>query len=367
MLPRLRHRTVRRRHHQDRAVHLRRARDHVLDVVRVARAIHVRVVTLRRLVLHVRRVDRDTTRLFFRRVVDRLERPNRDLGIPLRKRHRDRRRQRRLPVVHVTDRPHVHVRLRTVELLLGHRCSFLEPLPDPAGAANLETTFAINAPALVGAHDRIRTGDLVLTKDALCRLSYMGFSARPPLLDTCRPVGGAGNGTRTRDPQLGRLMLYQLSYSRPVTPFVPTSRRGGGEGRIRTFEGISRQIYSLLPLATRVPLRASPHHTFIRDRGHSFAPPGRRLHAGPPVELAKGFEPPTDGLQNRCSTPELRQPARQTADVNRGADRFQGLPPRIIKDADLFGPSGVAGRSRRARRRRRPRRSTTRRSPGAAA
>ena len=25
---------------------------------------------------------------------------------------------------------------------------------------------------------------------------------------------GAGNGTRTRDPQLGKLMLYRLSYSR---------------------------------------------------------------------------------------------------------------------------------------------------------
>ncbi len=27
-------------------------------------------------------------------------------------------------------------------------------------------------------------------------------------------LNGAGNGDRTRDPQLGRLMLYQLSYSR---------------------------------------------------------------------------------------------------------------------------------------------------------
>ncbi len=27
----------------------------------------------------------------------------------------------------------------------------------------------------------------------------------------------AGNGTQTRDPQLGRLMLYQLSYSRNVS------------------------------------------------------------------------------------------------------------------------------------------------------
>jgi hypothetical protein len=36
---------------------------------------------------------------------------------------------------------------------------------------------------------------------------------------------GAEDETRTRDPQLGRLMLYQLSYS----------RISGGGGRIRTF------------------------------------------------------------------------------------------------------------------------------------
>ena len=29
-----------------------------------------------------------------------------------------------------------------------------------------------------------------------------------------RPVDGAENEVRTRDPQLGRLMLYQLSYFR---------------------------------------------------------------------------------------------------------------------------------------------------------
>ncbi len=32
---------------------------------------------------------------------------------------------------------------------------------------------------------------------------------------------GAGNGIRTRDPQLGKLMLYQLSYSRVPTRFLP--------------------------------------------------------------------------------------------------------------------------------------------------
>ena len=42
----LRHRAVGRRHHQDRAVHLGGAGDHVLDVVGVARAVDVGVVPL---------------------------------------------------------------------------------------------------------------------------------------------------------------------------------------------------------------------------------------------------------------------------------------------------------------------------------
>ena len=66
----LRHRAVGRRHHQDRAVHLRRTRDHVLHVVRMARAIDMGVVAVRGLVLDVRRRDRDAARLLFRRLVD---------------------------------------------------------------------------------------------------------------------------------------------------------------------------------------------------------------------------------------------------------------------------------------------------------
>ncbi len=42
----LRHRAVGGGHHQDRAVHLRRAGNHVLDVVGVARAVDVRIVAL---------------------------------------------------------------------------------------------------------------------------------------------------------------------------------------------------------------------------------------------------------------------------------------------------------------------------------
>ncbi len=53
-------------------------------------------------------------------------------------------------------------------------------------------------------------------------------------------------------------MLYQLSYTRE--PDLSGQRRHEhpswhGGGRIRTFVGVRRQIYSLLPLAARAPHR----------------------------------------------------------------------------------------------------------------
>ena len=35
-------------------------------------------------------------------------------------------------------------------------------------------------------------------------------------MELCRSIFGAGNETRTRDPDLGKVVLYQLSYSRVV-------------------------------------------------------------------------------------------------------------------------------------------------------
>src|SRR6185312_1078055 len=108
-------------HHQDRPVHLRRARDHVLHVVGMPRTVHVRVVPLRTLVLHVRRRNRDPPLALLRRLVDLIVR--RHLRQPLlRLNRRDRRRQRRLPVVHMPNRPHVHMRLRPLKFGFGH-CS----------------------------------------------------------------------------------------------------------------------------------------------------------------------------------------------------------------------------------------------------
>ena len=52
----------------------------------------------------------------------------------------------------------------------------------------------------------------------------------------------AEDGAQTRDPQLGRLMLYQLSYFRKFS----------GQRWIRTTEVERQQIYSLPHLATLV-------------------------------------------------------------------------------------------------------------------
>src|SRR3954449_5740790 len=119
VLARLRHRAVRGGDDEDRPVHLGRARDHVLHVVGVARAVDVRVMTVLRLVLDVRRGDRDAALLLLRSVVDLIEaarlspvRLGEDLG--------DRRGQGRLAVVDVTDGADVDVRLVALELLLGH-------------------------------------------------------------------------------------------------------------------------------------------------------------------------------------------------------------------------------------------------------
>jgi hypothetical protein len=67
----------------------------------------------------VRRRNRDPARLLFRRRVDRvvrLELAAKTLRADL----RQRRRQRRLAVVHVTNRAHVHVGLGALELTLCH-------------------------------------------------------------------------------------------------------------------------------------------------------------------------------------------------------------------------------------------------------
>ena len=92
-------------------------------------------------------------------------------------------------------------------------------------------------------------------------LSYIGNLYVCPLV----PVG-AEDEAQTRDPQLGRLMLYQLSYFRKFYC---------GQGQIRTAEAVRQQIYSLPVLTTYLPTQ-------------NFEP-------------LVGFEPTTPRLQITCS------------------------------------------------------------------
>ena len=97
---------------------------------------------------------------------------------------------------------------------------------------------------------------------------------------------GAGNGTRTRDPELGRLALYQLSYSR---------KQKWWRGKDSNLRRHSRQIYSLLPLATREPLLFSLNTApslalSLSQRGPLCIPPPKQSFC---LELAIGFEPTT--------------------------------------------------------------------------
>src|ERR1700720_4023672 len=117
----LRHGTVGRGDHQDRAVHLGGTGDHVLDVVRVTGAVNVRVVPLLGLVLDVRDRDGYAPLLLFLRVVDLVEGSEGvDLGHPVVKPLGDRRGQRGLAVVDMPDGADVDVRLSPLELGLRH-------------------------------------------------------------------------------------------------------------------------------------------------------------------------------------------------------------------------------------------------------
>ena len=183
-------------------------------------------------------------------------------------------------------------------------------------------------------------------------------------------------------------MLYQLSYSRLVLLSIalhscyllvlralpwPAPRGGGGE-RIRTSEVVRRQIYSLLPLATWVPLQhRSPERT---------AKPGRTTPAGlmrpALLSCSAGRSPlPSSAFElvspqpvwswRRDSNPrpadyksaalpaELRQPSKR-GDASRGPGERQGYLRKKDSCRIKHRADDAGGRPRRGRCRPPPRR-----------
>ena len=121
MLTGLGHRAVRGRHHEDRAVHLRRTRDHVLHEVGVPGAVDVRVMPLVRLVLDVSNRDRDDLGGITNGAALRDVRVGLDLGEALaRLAGKDRGGQGGFAVVDVADRANVNVRFLAFECTFSH-------------------------------------------------------------------------------------------------------------------------------------------------------------------------------------------------------------------------------------------------------
>src|SRR6266404_3122509 len=122
----------------------------------VSGAVHVCVVAVLALVLHVRSRDRDPACLLLGCLVNlvvRHEGPAVCLGHHL----RQRRRQGRLPMVHVTNRPHVHVRLVALEFLFGHGSSLEKAQRARSAAPKIPDKPTLNSTPVTrstGAHDR---------------------------------------------------------------------------------------------------------------------------------------------------------------------------------------------------------------------
>ena len=115
---------------QDSAVHLSSTGDHVLDVVSVARAVNVSVVTGSGLVLDVGDGDRNAALALLGSLVDVLERSEVSLAaLGLRENLGDGGGQRGLAVVDVTNGADVNMRLSALKLLFGHKALLLTGRP----------------------------------------------------------------------------------------------------------------------------------------------------------------------------------------------------------------------------------------------
>ena len=141
-------------------------------------------------------------------------------------------------------------------------------------------------------------------------MSPASYQTAPPRDATCDPAppvlplsaatpSRAGNGTRTRDPNLGKVVLYQLSYSRERTEILAAGPRprnrsdpapvssgtgpaeSGGEGD-RTPDLVNA-IHALSQLSYAPVLFSTPGGARQLKRAHGAVSSVYRLVAPPPT------------------------------------------------------------------------------------
>ncbi len=112
-------------------------------------------------------------------------------------------------------------------------------------------------PTNTGADDRDRTGDLVLTKDVLCQLSYIG-SRTIPILERETGIEPATNSLEGCDSTTELLPHFLTSCNEARSKLVA---RGGFEPP----KPLGRQIYSLLHLTALQP-RLRHHNQTVGGR-----------------------------------------------------------------------------------------------------
>ena len=120
---------------------------------------------------------------------------------------------------------------------------------------------------IIWADDEIWTRDLFLTKEVLYPWATSAYTKR------------AGDEVRTRDIQLGRLTLYQLSYSRKKNKNMTVGRTGFEPVKVKPAD---------LQSALVGRLSISPRNFKLLKYVLYFEP-------------AEGFEPTTPRLQITCS------------------------------------------------------------------
>ncbi len=115
-----------------------------------------------------------------------------------------------------------------------------------------------------GAGNEARTRDLNLGKVALYQLSYSRVANLLFKFDA-----GAGNEARTRDLNLGKVALYQLSYSRIADCFkLVWSGKRGSNSRPQPWQGCA------------LPTELFPHHKFFKHTGAGNEARTRDLNLG---------------------------------------------------------------------------------------